>query len=73
MLTIIGAGLPTFASNNRAAGTVDKNKAVVGKSIAMFGTYAHDPVSNTITLKIDLATFPNWNATEQVSHHGHRR
>jgi hypothetical protein len=40
MITIIGADLPKFASNNRAAGTADENKAVVGKSIAHFGTYS---------------------------------
>jgi len=65
MLTIIGAGLPKFASNNRAAGTAEENKAVVSKSIALFGRYAHDPAGKTITLKIEQATFPNWNATEQ--------
>src|SRR3974390_448804 len=40
MLTIIGQGLPKFLSNSRAAGTPTENQAVVGKSIAMFGTYA---------------------------------
>ena len=40
MLTIIGPDLPKFASNNRAAGTAEENKAVVSKSIAMIGTYS---------------------------------
>ncbi len=65
MLTIIGADLPKFASNNRATGTPEENKAVVGKSIALFGTYSMNPTDKTITLKVDTATFPNWNATEQ--------
>src|SRR5690242_16634800 len=40
MLTIIGAGLPKFASNNRANGTPEDNKAVMSQSIAMIGSYA---------------------------------
>jgi hypothetical protein len=65
MLTIIGADLPKFASNNRATGTPEENKAIVGKSIALFGTYAINPADKTLTFKIETATFPNWNATEQ--------
>jgi len=65
MLTIIGPGLPKFASNNRAAGTPDENKAVMSKSIAMIGTYRVDPADKTLTFKVESATFPNWNGTEQ--------
>ena len=65
MLTIIGPDLPRFASNNRAAGTADENKAVVSKSIAMIGTYAVSSADKTLTFKVDSATFPNWNGTEQ--------
>lgn len=65
MLTIIGPDLPKFAANNRAAGTAEENKAVVSKSIAMIGTYALDPAARTLTFKVDSATFPNWNGTEQ--------
>jgi hypothetical protein len=65
MLTIIGPGLPKFASNNRADGTPEENKAVISKSIAMIGTYSIDPVAQTLTFKVDSATFPNWNGTEQ--------
>jgi hypothetical protein len=65
MLTIIGADLPKFASNNRATGTPEENKAVVSKSIALFGTYSVNLADKTLTLAIETATFPNWNATEQ--------
>lgn len=65
MLTIIGAGLPKFASNNRATGTAEENKAVIAKSIALFGSYAMNPAEKAIILKIDSATFPNWNGAEQ--------
>jgi hypothetical protein len=65
MLTIIGPALPKFASNNRAEGTSEENKAVVSKSIAMIGTYSVNAADKTLTLKVDSATFPNWNGTEQ--------
>ena len=65
MLTIIGAGLPKFASNNRANGTPEENKAVVSRSIAMIGTYVVDAEASTLTLRTENATFPNWDGTEQ--------
>jgi hypothetical protein len=65
MLTIISPDLEKFASNNRATGTSEENKAVVSKSIAMIGTYSLNPADNTLTFKVESATFPNWNGTEQ--------
>lgn len=65
MLTIIGPELPRFASNNRAGGTPEENKAVMSKSIAMLGTYSHNPVDKTLTFKVESSTFPNWNGTQQ--------
>ncbi len=65
MLTIIGPDLPRFASNNRAGGTAEENKAVVSKSIAMIGSYSVSPADKTLTFRVESATFPNWNGTEQ--------
>ena len=65
ILTIIGPGLPHFASNNRAGGTPEEYKAVMSKSIAMIGTYSHDPANKTLTFKVESSTFPNWNGTAQ--------
>ena len=65
MLTVIGRDLPQFASNNRAGGTPEENKAVVSKSIAMIGTYAVDSTAKTLTFRVESATFPNWDGTEQ--------
>ncbi len=65
MLTIIGPDLPKFASNNRAAGTPEENQAVVSKSIAMIGDYFVSASDKTLTFKVESATFPNWNGTEQ--------
>jgi len=39
VITFFAANLPKFASNNRASGTPDENKAVVAGSLTHFGTY----------------------------------
>jgi hypothetical protein len=65
MLTIVGPNLPKFASNSRVSGTAEENKAVVAGSVAMFGTYAYEATSKTLTLRTESATFPNWSGTEQ--------
>jgi hypothetical protein len=65
VLTIIGPDLPKFASNNRAGGTEEENKAVVSKSIAMIGTYILNISDKSLIFRVDSATFPNWNGTEQ--------
>ena len=64
-ITFIGSNLPKFASNNRASGTPDENKAVVGSSLAHFGTYVVNEADKSFTYRIESATFPNWNDTEQ--------
>ncbi|HEY2863411.1 MAG TPA: lipocalin-like domain-containing protein [Casimicrobiaceae bacterium] len=65
MLTIIGPDLPKFASGNRAGGTAEENKAVVGRSIAMLGTYSVNSTDKTLVFQVKSATFPNWDGTVQ--------
>ena len=65
MLTIIGPNLPRFVSGSRATGSIDENRAVVAASIAMIGTYSVNGADRTLTFKVDRATFPNWDGTEQ--------
>lgn len=65
MLTIIGADLPKFASNSRASGTSEENKAVITRSVAFFGTYSMTSGNKELVFKIEDSTFPNWDATEQ--------
>jgi hypothetical protein len=54
------ADLPKFASNNRAAGTPEENKAVVQGSICYFGSYSVNEADKTITTHIEVCSFPNW-------------
>jgi hypothetical protein len=59
-IVFIAANLPKFASNNRATGTADENKAVIVGSLAHFGTYVVDVADKSFTFQIDRVTFPNW-------------
>ena len=66
-LQIVSAGRPAFASNDKSRGTADEYQAVVRGSNAHFGTYAIDQAKGTITFRIEHASFPNWEGTEQKS------
>jgi hypothetical protein len=63
-LQLILSSLPKFASNNRAVGTSEENKAVVQGSISYFGTYSVNETDGTVTLHIERCSFPNWNGTD---------
>jgi hypothetical protein len=65
VLAIVRAGLPKVASNNRTTATPEENKAIVGGSLAHFGTLSVNAADKTFTFKIETATFPNWSGTEQ--------
>ena len=64
-LSLIRSDLPKFASNNRATGTPDENKAVIQGCITYFGTYSVNETDGGVTLHIERSSFPNWNATDQ--------
>jgi len=65
VITFARADLPKVASNNRTTATPEENKAIVGGSLTHFGTIAVNAADKTITFKIETATFPNWDGTEQ--------
>ena len=65
VVTFFAANLPKFASNNRVTGTTDENKAIVTGSLAHFGTYTVNEADKSFTFRVDNATFPNWDKTEQ--------
>src|SRR6516225_5749269 len=64
---VTSGDLPKFASNNRAAGTPEENKAVVQGSIAYFGTITANETDKTYTQHIEVCTFPNWIGVERKS------
>jgi hypothetical protein len=51
--------LPKIAANDRAKATPEEAKALVGGTIAYSGTYTVDEPSKTITLRLEVTTFPN--------------
>ena len=57
--------LPKIASNNRASGTAEENKAVVQGSIAGFGTYSVSADGKTLTMKQESGTYANRNGSEE--------
>lgn len=57
--------LPKVVSNSRTTATPEENKAIVGGSIAHFGTLTVNTADKTITFNIETSTFPNWDGTEQ--------
>ena len=59
----INPDTPKFASNNRAQGTPEENKAAVLGSIALYGAYA--VADKVITFKVEGSTYPNWTSSEQ--------
>jgi Lipocalin-like domain len=61
----IASGIPKVAANNRSAGTADENKAVVGGSIALFGTYTVDEDKKLVIFTVKASTFPNWDGAVQ--------
>ena len=64
-LQILRAQRPRFASNDKAQGTAEEYQAAVQGSNAHFGRYVVDPNGRTITFRIEHASFPNWEGTEQ--------
>ena len=64
-LVLSRSDIPKFASNSRTNGTADENKAAVQGTIAHFGRYTVNESDKTITFKIEVSTYPNFNGTEQ--------
>ena len=64
-IMIMRAGLPKFAANNREKGTAEENAAVVGGSIAYFGSYTVNEIEKSVSVSIEGATFPNFDGQTQ--------
>lgn len=66
VLVLQRSSLPSFASNNRMAGTAEENKAIVQGSIAYFGRYAINENERKINIHYDGSTYPNWDGEDQI-------
>ncbi len=64
-LQIVSADRPKFAANDKGKGTADEYRAAVQGSNAHFGKYVLNEAEGTITFRIEHASYPNWEGTEQ--------
>jgi len=62
---IFQPGRARFAASDKARGTAEENRATVQGTNSHFGRYAVDEAARTITFRIEHASFPNWEGTEQ--------
>jgi hypothetical protein len=53
------AEIPRLAANDRARASAEEAQAVVGSSIAYFGTYTVNEAERTLSLRIEASTFAN--------------
>jgi Lipocalin-like domain len=63
---IMRSDRPKFASNNRATGTPDENKAAVQGALSGFGTYSVNEANKTFTVRFEGNSYPNQEGTEQT-------
>ena len=64
-LQIFKAERPRFASGDKQTATPGEYQAAVMGSSTHFGTIVVEPAAGTLTFKIESASFPNWEGTEQ--------
>ena len=58
--------VPKIKSNNRLTGTAEEYKAIMRRSLSVFGTYTVDEAKKTVTYRIASSTFPNWEGEAQT-------
>jgi hypothetical protein len=63
---ILRSDRPRFAAGDQRHGTAEENRAAVAGYNAHFGRFSVDPARGTLTFRIEHASFPNWEGTEQV-------
>jgi len=64
-LQIFRSGRARFASGDKSRGTAEEYKATVEGTNSHFGKYSIDEAGHVITFRIEHASFPNWEGTEQ--------
>jgi Lipocalin-like domain len=64
-LQLFRSDRPRFASGDKKKGTTAEYEAAVLGMSSHVGRYAVDAATRTLTFRIELASFPNWEGTEQ--------
>ncbi len=65
-LQIFRPGRPKFASGDKRRGTPEEYEATVLGMSSHIGTILFDPAHGNLTFRIEIASYPNWDATEQT-------
>ena len=58
-IIFLHADLPKIASSNPSTPTPEEQKAMVGRSIAYYGTYTVDEGTKVVSLNVEGSSFPN--------------
>jgi hypothetical protein len=58
--------LPKIAASNRIKSTAEENKAILDGSVTHYGRYTIDDGGKTLTMHIEVSSFPNWDGTTQL-------
>ena len=64
-IIIMRSGLSKIASNNRMKATPDEHKAIVEGTLAYYGIYTVNEKDESVTIKIEGSTYPNWDGETQ--------
>ena len=62
----VASDVPKIASNNRLTGTPEEYRAIMHRSLSVFGTYTVDEEKKTVTYRIVSGSFPNWEGEAQT-------
>jgi hypothetical protein len=65
-LQIMSDGRPKFAANDKSKGTPEEYKAAIQGINCHFGRYSVNEGSQAITLRVEHATYPNWEGIELI-------
>ena len=64
-MILMRSDLPKITSNNAMTATDAENKAIMQGSTAFFGSWSADEATGAMLNRIDSATYPNWDGTDQ--------
>ncbi|HEV8629668.1 MAG TPA: lipocalin-like domain-containing protein [Thermoanaerobaculia bacterium] len=64
-LQILRAGRARYAANDKSRGTAEEYADTVMGTNSHFGRYLVDAGAGTLTFRIEHASYPNWEGTEQ--------
>jgi Lipocalin-like domain len=64
-LQIMRPDIPKIASKDRLGGTAEENRAVAQGVLSQFGTYSVNEGEGTLTLHVEMSSFPNETGTNE--------